>query len=101
MRSIIGSKQNNGLPRWIHGGVCQKFSNLPRLPGAPRRYLNNSFACLYVNFTNSPFRPDFSIEVDQTLFDRLGDPAFNPTLTPTRYMQGLIPDKIIAYEIFA
>ena len=25
----------------------------------------------------------------------------NPTLTPTRYMQGLIPDKIIAYEIFA
>ena len=27
--------------------------------------------------------------------------AFHPTLTPTRYMQGLIPDKIIAYEIFA
>jgi len=25
----------------------------------------------------------------------------DPTLTPTRYMQGLIPDKIIACEIFA
>lgn len=26
---------------------------------------------------------------------------YNPTLTPTRYMQGFIPDKIIACEIFA
>ena len=25
----------------------------------------------------------------------------NPTLTPARYMQGLILDKIVAYEIFA
>ena len=76
MRSIIGDKQNNGLSRRIHGGVCQKLLNLPQFPRAPRCYLNNSLACLYVNFTDSPFRPHFSIEVDQTLFDRLGDPAF-------------------------
>jgi hypothetical protein len=27
--------------------------------------------------------------------------GFNPTLTPARYMQWLIPDKIIAYRISA
>jgi hypothetical protein len=26
---------------------------------------------------------------------------WNPTLTPARYMKGLIPDKIIAYRISA
>jgi hypothetical protein len=65
--------------------------------------------------TVSGINREFVVTTDQSCLNRwLNEVAWDvtvlndrrlawlhPTLTPTRYMQGLIPDKIIAYEIFA
>ena len=44
-----------------------------------------------------PASLEWSVAAEQAL--RAERERLDPTLTPTRYMQGLIPDKIIAYRI--